>query len=207
VILFSRDNGSAGLTFDQTYKGLLRDYQDCTIYTDAIAGSSISNVGLGNEFTKAGRFDTLDSVISPDVILVFGGVNDFLEAVPLGDINTPLTDRTKFYGAVRYLYSQLINLYPNAHIYQMTPCHNQYDGGGAFTPQIPEFNSVSNSYLQDYINAERELADLYGIGLIETYRESGITAGNISSMSTDDIHFNEVGHKLVYELIIKTLSQ
>ena len=193
----STSNGAAGIATTDTYYGRLIALQGCTVYVNAVSDSCITSGGSAAEdFTADARWSAL-SASSPDIIIIFGGINDFLQDRPLGTIGD--TDKSaSFYGGLDYLYKSILNANPNARVFHNLPCHTTYSTGGGL---IPEYNGVN--YLTDYINAIELVAKRYGVGIINTFQNSGMTCYNINTYApSDGIHFEEAGHFLVYQTIV-----
>lgn len=192
----SNGGGSAGLVYPQQYWGQMEVNDGCTTYVNAEAGSTIMVGGTGTAMSTDTRINTLDDTISPEVILIFGGINDFLQDLTLGTFGDT-GNSTSFYGALDYMYRKILTDYGSARVFHMTPLHTTYATGGGL---IPEFNGVN--YLTEYIDAIKKVANRYGVGVIDTNQDSGITAFNIGSYATDLIHVNASGHKRIYDTII-----
>ena len=108
------------------------------------------------------RVDKMDS--DADLIVVFGGTNDFGHGdAPFGTID----DRTEstFYGACHVLMRSLIEKYPSSVIVFMTPLHREVEKNPA-RPNVP--------HLSEYARAIKEVAALYGIPVFDLYANSGI---------------------------------
>ncbi len=138
-----------------------------------------------------------------DLVVVFGGTNDFGHGdAPFGEFS----DRTQdtFYGACHELYQFLINKYPRARIVVMTPlhrtCEDQRIGDGA----KPE----GSHPLIDYVNAIREVAEYYSLPVIDLYAKSGLQP-NVDIIKElyvpDGLHPNDAGHEIMAEVIANAL--
>ena len=102
---------------------------DCIVRGYGIGGTRIAprlmperpgEEGFGQYFGT--RVEKMDP--DADVIVVFGGTNDFGHGdVPLGTIAD--RDNTTFYGALHVLYRQLWEKYPTATIVVMTPLRSE----------------------------------------------------------------------------------
>jgi len=183
--------GGPGIAESDTFGGLLRINDDCTIFRSAVAGSNLST-----DFTDDARVNSLNSVNEPDTILVFGGVNDFLEDATLGSYGDTTT--ATFYGGLDVLCIKLQTRYPEARIFFMTPLHHKYTTAGGL---VPEYNGTN--YMTDFVDAIERVCKRYGISVINTNQNSGITCYNIDVLAPVDlIHVNEVGHQMIYKTII-----
>lgn len=110
-----------------------------------------------------------EMIDDPDVVVVFGGTNDFGHGdAPFG---TQL-DRSEntFCGAVHILIQKLINRYPQAQIVFMTPLHRI----GEEEVERNEYGLPRSGRLRDYVDAIKVAAEHYGIPVLDLYRVSGI---------------------------------
>ncbi len=105
------------------------------------------------------RVDSMDP--DADLIVVFGGTNDFGHGdAPIGSF----ADRSPetFYGACHYLMLHLLERYPQAAIVFMTPLHRAVETREGVPP------------LHTYVEIIREVAAYYGIPVMDLYTTSGI---------------------------------
>lgn len=129
-----------------------------------------------------------------DVIVVFGGTNDYARQnpTPLGDISS--TDEHTFYGALKALYTKLMLAHPNAIIVAVTPLHRvrEKDYG------------LEGLELLDYVKAVREVASWYSIPVVDLWNNSGITAmipEIAEKFIPDGLHPSPLGAKRIAERI------
>lgn len=195
-------NGGAqgvGIPEPKTYGGLLRDLNGCTIYRNAISGSRVSAPSsFPTRMTNPDRWNTLDSVIVPDIIIVDAMINDFLQNVQIG-LPTD-TEISTFYGAMDYLLKNMVTRYSNTRIYLKLACHTSYQ-----IATSPEKNS-SGVYLTDFIKVAKEVCLRYGVTIIDSFQNSGMTHANTSTYTIDGIHHNELGARAEYETIRNVLN-
>lgn len=185
----------AGLTIDQVYHHLLATKYNWQLHVDAVSGSPVGGTRPDRFTTRIGN---LGAEFVPDVILIFGSTNDFGQwATPLGVIGDPVSDST-FYGALKNLFAQANALYKYSKIYFMLPIH------AGNTGNFPEQNTTTNNYLYQYVQAIREVANIYGVSIIDTWQDSGITRDNMNSAAggylspvADRLHPNYLGHQLI----------
>ncbi|MBQ9859417.1 MAG: SGNH/GDSL hydrolase family protein [Clostridia bacterium] len=140
-----------------------------------------------------------------DIVVVFGGTNDFGHGdAPFGR----MTDReeTSFYGALHCLYRKLLTKYPTAEIVVITPIHR----GGE---DDPFYNQVARTAapLSGYVQAIREVAEYYGLPVLDLYRMGGISHHVTKVQETylpDWLHPSDAGHARIasrLEGFLKTL--
>lgn len=130
-----------------------------------------------------------------DVVVVFGGTNDFGHGyAPMGTMGDR-TDAT-FYGALHVLMAVLIEKYPAAEIVICTPLHRigEDDPRGDGTKKVP------GPVLSEYVTAIRQVAEYYSLPLLDLYAHSGIQP-NVPVIAErycpDGLHPNEAGNQLL----------
>ncbi len=130
-----------------------------------------------------------------DMVVVFGGTNDFGHGdAPLGQF----TDRTPdtFYGACHTLFTYLIETYPEATIVIMTPLHrcneDNLRGDG--------FKAEEVAPLSTYVKIIKEVAEYYSLPLLDMWSVSGIQPRVPvikQKYCPDGLHPNDAGHALM----------
>lgn len=139
------------------------------------------------------RVDEMDPDV--DVVVVFGGTNDFGHGdAPLGSKydRNPNT----FYGACYVLMEKLINKYPDATIVFMTPVHrcnedNLRGDGGKAQDVAP---------LSTYVEIIKEVATYYSIPVLDLFATSGIQPKVEvlrEKYCPDGLHPSDAGHELI----------
>ena len=125
-----------------------------------------------------------------DVVLVFGGTNDYAGyneiGVPLGQPGDVTGD--SFYGSLNLLMCGLKQMYPNSRIVFCTPLRRADD----------MFCNQSGCYLHEYATAIREMAVIYGIQVIDLYNEPELdfTIWGKNCL-IDGLHPDATGHFLL----------
>lgn len=140
-----------------------------------------------------------------EIVAVFGGTNDYGHGdAPIGDFSDRTPDT--FYGALHYLYKNLIEKFPEAFIFVITPLHRVDDenlkGEGD--------KAVDVAPLREYVRIIREVAEYYSLPVLDLFADSGIQP-NIPVLykkyTADGVHPNNRGHRLIARRIITFLSQ
>ena len=150
------------------------------------------------------RYKDMDD--DADLVVVFGGTNDFGHGdAPLGQ----MSDRcdTTFYGACHTLFEGLINKYPSATIVIMTPLHrcneDNLRGDGY------KASDVGN--LLVYVNIIKEVAAYYSLPVLDLWSVSSIQPKVEvikQKYCPDGLHPNDAGHAIIASRLagfIKTL--
>ncbi len=129
-----------------------------------------------------------------DIIVIFGGTNDYARAnpTPLGDFSSE--DEHTFYGALKKLYNKVIAAHPTSTVVAVTPLHREKE----------KDYGLEGLELLDYVNAVREVASRYSIPVIDLWNTSGIQAQNLEVMNLylrDGLHPTALGAKRIAERI------
>lgn len=133
------------------------------------------------------RFSEMEN--DADLVVVFGGTNDFGHGdAPIGE----MTDRTPdtFFGACHYLMSGLKEKYPNAKIVFMTPLH-----------RASELSLNRNgANLECYVNIIKIVAEYYALPVCDLWSLCDIQPRDLESKEKfcpDGLHPNGEGHKKI----------
>lgn len=137
---------------------------------------------------------------TPDVIIIMIGINDFLAKIGVGTFNDSSTSfptnnsATTIREAWANLLSNVCTTYPAAEVYLATYPQARADVG-----------TDAGVRLEDYRDIVREIAELFGVKVIE-FAKCGIRTQNASLYLPDDLHPNADGHSLMANEIIRTLD-
>ena len=151
------------------------------------------------------RVEELDE--DSDIILVFGGTNDFGHGdAPLGTA----ADRTEytFHGACNLLCERLIRRFPDKLIVFMGPLHRLVENDPAGTPGRKP-GPVGTLY--DYCRIIQETTKRYGIPYLDMLAVSGMTPlipEQKELFMPDGLHPNDAGHTRIAQRLaafLKTL--
>ena len=144
------------------------------------------------------RVDEMDP--DADIIVVFGGTNDFGHGdAPIGT----MADRTKdtFYGGLHELYTKLIEKYPEAKIVILTPlhrCNEDNPRGDGLKPQ-------DVGTLKFYTNIIREVAEWYSLPVLDLFASSGMQPRVPiiqEKYVPDGLHPNDAGNRVLADKLI-----
>jgi lysophospholipase L1-like esterase len=139
------------------------------------------------------RYSEMDD--DADVVVVFGGTNDFGHSdAPLGQMSDR-TDTT-FYGACHTLFEGLINKYPTATIIVMTPLHRYNEDN----PRGDGYKESEVGVLLTYVNIIKEVAAYYSLPLLDLWSVSSIQPKVDvirEKYCPDGLHPNDAGHAII----------
>ena len=138
------------------------------------------------------RAATMDE--DADVVVVFGGTNDFGHGdAPLGTF----ADRTPdtFYGAMHTLCCNLIAKYPEALIVFMTPLHRGNEDNERGDGNKPPYGT-----LKVYVDIIKEVTAYYSLPTLDLWSCSGIQP-RVDTIRVrycpDQLHPNDAGHAII----------
>ena len=195
---------------DATFQGQYTKYYE---QIKKILGiKTINNYGQGGTCIAKGdsnnnsfidRYNSMSK--NADIVLVFGGTNDWGKHKKLGTIYS--TDDTTFYGAMNELCDRLIADYPNKNIVFVTPIMRLSAADG-LTESLPANEQKNNLglKLEDYVNAMIQVCDMHAIPICDLYHNSGLNPVNRQSSLylnyyADGIHPNNKGYEIIGEEI------
>lgn len=147
---------------------------------------------------------------SPDVIIVYMGINDFNNEVGLGTYDgngTFPTVTTTFREAYAIMLDKILTAYPTSEVWCATlpPCERNGSTGA------PEINA-NNVLLDDFNKAIRNLSEVFGAKILDhaqcglTYENMSIYMGDWASGTGQGLHPNASGHSLIANNDIRQLD-
>lgn len=178
----------------------------------AVNNYSISGTRLAHQIhpSEKPRYDlcfcgrAFDMDHSADMVIVYGGVNDYIHGdAPFGEIGdtTPAT----FCGGVFFLMNYLRTTYGNKPIIFLTPArsflrHTVDD----LLPSTHQKKVTEGKALIAYADAIIETAKQFDIAVLDLYRNLGLDPHDeecYSTYTTDGLHFNDAGHGVLAECL------
>ena len=145
---------------------------------------------------------------SADLIVVYGGVNDYIH----GDAHFgTMEDRTPetFCGAVYFLMETLKTLYPEKPIVFMTPAHCNYNGVSDREVSRRPMKKPDAKPLLEYVKVIKARGAELGIPVLDLFEKLGIDANNPEDKARytkDGLHFNDDGHEILARTLGSFLS-
>lgn len=184
--------GAGASSPDATYLKLIERTEKAAVCRNyGVGGTRISRQTQPSE-TERWDHDFIDRAAAmdrdADVVVVFGGTNDFGH----GDAKFgTMTDRSvyTFYGAMHMLIRQLLTDFPAATIVFMTPLHRADESAHDGKPE-----------LKAYVEAIREVCAYYAVPVLDLYSVSGMQPQFQlirERYMPDGLHPNDEGQKLI----------
>lgn len=188
--------GTGASTSAKSYASLLAE-KFLSLENKGIGGSCISN-HWSNPMVN--RYNNLASNL--DVVILFGGINDFYASAPLGAEDS--TTATDFNGALNTILDGWSTKYAGKRIFCVTPYQTDNGSLSSFTE-----NSAGNT-MQDYVDALKNRCAHYAVPVLNLFVESGmagaVNTAQKSAYLADGIHPNDEGHFRIYSLILAFLG-
>lgn len=134
-----------------------------------------------------------------DIIVVYGGINDYIHGdAPFGEIGdtTPAT----FCGGVYFLMDLIKTQHPGKTVVFMTSARLCYDGMDGSKPSIRPQKAPGAKNLFAYIDAVKQTAAKFDIPVLDLYEKLGIDPVNPEEKekyTADGLHFNDAGHHII----------
>lgn len=166
-----------------------------------ISGTRIAMEDDKDTTAYVSRYVKMDD--DADIIVVFGGTNDYGHGIaPLGEPGDRVG--TTFYGAMNLLTEGLINKYPTATIIFLTPTPRSYPSHAADNTR-----SFCGATLKEYADIIKEVAASHSIPVLDLLAMYGcdpnIEAHRAAYMP-DGLHPNDAGHAVLASKIIGFLK-
>jgi len=212
------------------YWGFLQDWLQMTPYVYGVSGRQWNDIPRQAAQLKKEHGQDFDA------ILIFCGTNDYNNGVPLGEWyeereaqvmyghgkpkqlvsrrqRTPIMDVSTYRGRINIALDSLKRTFPTKQIVLLTPIHRSDFHANEKNWQCDEsYTNQCGEYLDEYVEAVREAADVWAVPVIDWSAASGLFplldehAQYYHNGETDLLHPNDVGHQrlartLMYQLL------
>ncbi len=182
---------------------ILREYGLKAVHNYGVCGTKIAHQSVPSEIPRhdlcfCGR--AYDMNRDADIIVVFGGVNDYLHGdAPIGckEDRRPST----FWGGVNFLMRILKYIYRDRTIVFITPARCFEHGVVSSLRRSPDPNKRDDAMpLEGYVEIIKEAGELNGIPVLDLYNTFEIDPNrpeDSARYTKDGLHFNDEGHKIL----------
>ena len=174
-----------------------------------ITGDSLDTTGSAPGCSTKRMIDLTpgDDGPAPNILIVFMGTNNFLRSVELGTFTEPSPQDegvvNNFCDAYELMIQKLNALYPNAEIYFCTLLETNAGDVDEYPQSYPATNKNGNT-IGDF-NAEiATIASAYSYPVIDVHN-CGITYETLDQYTSDGVHPNTEGAKLIAEYVTNAL--
>jgi lysophospholipase L1-like esterase len=215
VINFLGDSITEGCCVEDYYNRydniLKRKYNLKEVYNYGIGGTRLAHQSVPSENPRydlcfCGRAHTMND--DSDIIVVYGGVNDYIHGdAPIGILkdSTPAT----FCGAVNYLMKFLKENHTRKTIVFMTPAHCFFNGISDKHPSQNPIKKDDALPLSGYVDIIVKLGKINGIPVLNLYENLGLDPNDEdirNEFTADGLHFNDKGQYYIAECLGKFLE-
>ena len=168
----------------------------CIGYDDhlALVGINIDNRAVSGQ-TIVNGINAIKNIVQSDVkdkdfIIISYGRNDFRTGVPIGTLqNTGTTfDETTYIGCLQKAIEHLQVLNPDLKIIIWTPTQSNANGNGIYN------TNADGKKMIDYVNACKEVGELYSCEVVDMYSNCGINMINLQRFTFEGVHLTNDGY-------------
>ena len=138
-----------------------------------------------------------------DGVIISFGRNDFRTSVPMGTLGNPSDtsfDTTTFYGCYRSIISTLLDKNPKLKIYLWGMTQSNANGYGTETVNSEGLKEI------DYVNALKNLGEMYSCPVIDLYRYTGINELTLPEWTFEGVHLTNEGYELASQYFVNEMK-
>lgn len=172
-------------------------------------GNHYSNITLQtlNYFEESIQQLSITDFDQVKYLVIEHGTNDYNSGVRLDNPDDPY-DASTFGGGMRSAIERIEKAYPEISIILMTPtwCYITYGETQLYCDEM----DFGGGLLEEYVALELEIAEEYGVTILDNYHESGINANTADTYLIDGLHLNRNGQELIaerLEILIRELEK
>ncbi len=152
-------------------------------------------------------YDTVSSLEYMDydkaeIVFIEQGINDYHAGVPIENKEEPY-DQYTYKGALRTSIHYLQEAYPHLRIILVTPTYSWY----TVPHQTCEEMNEGGGILEDYVQAQIQVAEEMGVEIIDLYHDFYIhdTWEDYLIYTVDGVHPNELGRDMIASKLVEYL--
>jgi lysophospholipase L1-like esterase len=176
------------------------------IHSDGIGGSRLAYQRIPSEEPRrdlcfCGR--AFNIPLDADVVVVYGGVNDYFHGdAPIGEMtdNTPAT----FCGAVRFLMTTLKTRFAGKTVVFMTPARCYYKDIPDTCPSTRPMKLADAMPVLGYVDIIKQIGAQEGVPVLDLYHTLPIDPNDPelrAKYTADGLHFNDDGHHILAQTL------
>ena len=198
--------GCGTSSLEHTFWNVLGQKTGAQVFGYGIGGTRIAPQRVPSDPRADQDFiSRVDGMIpDADVVVVFGGTNDFGHGdAPFGTRGDQTSET--FCGALHVLFTKLYERYPAAQLVVMTPTHRLSETDSVMN----EFGVRRSGNLRAYVQAIRDAAEDFAVPVLDLFRVSGIQPSVPAlreAYMPDGLHPNDAGHAKIADKLIGFLQ-
>lgn len=205
--VFFPDYGEVEAVEDTWWQRVVDDLELTLYKNGSSSGATVVGDSTGTEDPRCACNELRTGALTgpqgacPEIVLVYLGTNDLLNAVPLGtNDGTMLVEEGEvktFSDAYTLMIDKLQSKYPPAEIYCCTLLPvGEY---GTKTPYV-DFVNADGLTAADYGRVIVQIAENKGLFVIDL-QDCGVTIDNLAEMTTDGVHPTPMGMACIAEAV------
>lgn len=201
----------------KTYPSVLSRLTGAKVNNYGVSGSRITDAktNIPHPGAFVNRMYSMNT--QADLVVVFGGTNDFwFGDCPIGRPTD--TGQDTFYGALNKMMSHLKNCYPDVNIVFITPYQQSKDATETQPYKRSTYGNFGTGTLKEYRIAMLDRCQYYGIPVLDLYADYELnTVDNVEALRKygqflcDGCHLNDAGYNLlarkIYKFVMQDLDQ
>ena len=198
--------GCGTSSLEHTFWNVLGQKTGAQVFGYGIGGTRIAPQRVPSDPRADQDFiSRVDGMIpDADVVVVFGGTNDFGHGdAPFGTRGDQTSET--FCGALHVLFTKLYERYPAAQLVVMTPTHRLSETDSVMN----EFGVRRSGNMRTYVQAIRDAAEDFAVPVLDLFRVSGIQPSVPAlreAYMPDGLHPNDAGHAKIADKLIGVLQ-
>lgn len=204
-VLFFGDSITAAAN---SYADMVGTKGGCTVIKKGRVNSPIAQTvnELAPSFYERYQSEVINNGQVPDVIIIFGGVNDYSQGAIIGSSGE--FSGTTVYGAIKTMIYNIQVKFPNARIVFLTPLLSSWESTAY------DYTSNGKGDLRAYRAAIKEAAAFYGCYTLDIYLLTNMNPFNgytqealyLGPAGYDGVHPNATGHDRIATVVTNFLN-
>lgn len=188
------------------YQG--RTYSLMQYIAEKLGATSFDDYAVGSQGVIVGDIPIMEQLQTAgagyDIYVIFGGINDFGNEIPLGESNGAADDTT-YCGGLKKAIDWIRSNNKSAKIYTVTPFK-------AYKPDDRYWNPRSNikkkgHTFYEFIQAQKEVAQIHGVPCFDLWANQQFSGASAwEHYYTDLLHPNGKGYQAVADALVEFLA-
>ncbi len=204
------DSISAGVSGNLSYITQIANSNNCTLQNLSVGGGTIATNTYSGETARHWICTSVNNLASDcDIIMLSGGVNDYWNKVPMGEITTDYTstlDTTTFYGALETMCRNVLDKFKTQKIVFVT-YHKIGNIYYTYNSSVGERHTF-----KEYLDAIYKVMNKYSIPVIDINSKGRFNTAldyykNNYTNNSDGVHPTTTGYEKFYnDLVVNGLN-
>lgn len=169
-----------------------------------VGGSGfVHNATIGDQLNARDHVDTID-FSGADLVTIAFGINDWKGSDSFGTFEDNVSTGGTVYSNMRYVIEKILTDNPECKLFIITPINASRYGNQSGNWSLS--HTINSKTLEDMYQLEKNVADYYGIELIDMTHNSVFNRINCPSLMVDGVHPTLKGHQLMGAEMAKKIN-